>query len=152
MDQTLAWAEPLNEIGFSFGVIKSSNGERKMSYRITLLSLASLALAACQTTSGKPVACANSVKQALTKSTWELTTEFTNSDGTQSYTVGTNVSADGTMTIGPSLKITCSSRKIAFDWRHDPSKRYTLTLEKDGVFSGSRTGSRSDYNATLKRI
>lgn len=70
-------------------------------------------------------------------------------------TVTTTVAPDGKMNLSArdgALPITCRGNVITFDWKNDASKRYTLTLESPGVFSGSRVGRSSDYDATLKKI
>ena len=97
--------------------------------------------------------CSNEVKRALTNSKWTLTTEY--NDGAKAFPTKTRVAADGTMAFvryGKTIKITCDSKEIVFDWKNQESKRYTLTLGKDGVFSGSRSSNYVDgYPATLKK-
>jgi hypothetical protein len=98
-------------------------------------------------------ACSAEIKQALKDNKWALKTEFSN--GANTWTATTAVAADGAITIktrrrGP-FKVRCDGKEISFDWRNDESKRYTLTLQKDGNFEGSRSGSNDDYGATLKK-
>lgn len=98
-------------------------------------------------------ACVDAVKQTLTNSEWRLQTEFTRGNPGD-WNVSTAVAPDGKMSIATSrgaLPITCRGNVITFDWKNDESKRYTLTFENPSMFSGSRSGRSSDYDATLRK-
>jgi hypothetical protein len=96
-------------------------------------------------------ACSNVVKQALDNSKWRLKTEFTRGDPGD-WKVTTAVATDGKMSIATRrgvLPITCRGNVITFDWKNEENKRYTLTLKNPSMFSGSRAGNSSDYDAAL---
>ncbi|NKB19314.1 MAG: hypothetical protein GKS01_02110 [Alphaproteobacteria bacterium] len=130
-----------------------------MLMRAAVLGVMGLSVVVGQTIFDKPVAsqtadeCSNELKQVFKHTKWLLTTDF--SSGASELKVTMGVAADGAITIknrrrGP-FTIKCSGKNISFDWKNDDSKRYTLTMEKDGNFDGSRTGSSDDYGATLKK-
>tara|TARA_R110002073_G_C9327885_1_gene568986 strand:- start:385 stop:756 length:372 start_codon:yes stop_codon:yes gene_type:complete len=97
--------------------------------------------------------CSEDVKSALSDSKWTLTTDF--SKGPEDSTVETRVAENGKMEVvgkTMSMAITCDGRQIYFDWKNQERKRYTLTLESDGSFSGSRPDKKGGtYSATLRR-
>jgi len=129
-----------------------------MLIRVLAVGLTGMSLVVGQTIFDKPAVsqtsdkCSKDVKLALKNAKWKMNTDFSNGAG--SWTITTDVAADGAMTIatrrGP-LKIRCDDKEISFDWKEDSSKRYTMTLQNDGSFSGSRTGSHNDYNASLTK-
>lgn len=101
-----------------------------------------------------PEACADAVKRTLTNSKWRLQTAF-NRGKPGDWPVTTTVAPDGKMSVTTrrgSLPITCRGKVITFDWSNDASKRYTLTLDNPGMFSGARAGSHRDYDATMKKL